>query len=118
MATLAAGVIAPALQGTRAPNWRVDGVRFESTSNGEGDIIVLHDAVNVTLDRILIVAGPNGQKRDIRAGGTGHRATQPARGRDADGVPARQRRRSKTNWLQPRPTPPHCMLISVNPRSR
>jgi hypothetical protein len=73
MPTLAAGVIAPALQGTRAANWRIDGVRFESTSNGEGEIIVLQDAVNVTLDRILIVAGPNGQKRGIR--GNGQRIT-------------------------------------------
>lgn len=69
MPTLAAGVIAPALQGIGAANWRIDGVRFESTSNGEGEILVLQNARNITLDRILIVAGSNGQKRGIRGNG-------------------------------------------------
>jgi hypothetical protein len=70
---LAAGVVAPALVGTKAANWRIDGVQFESTSNGEGEIIVLQDSSHITLDRILIVAGPNGQKRGIR--GNGQRIT-------------------------------------------
>lgn len=68
--TLAAGVIAPALDGTSAANWRFDGVQFESTSNGQGEVIVLQDSANMTFDRILIVAGPNGQKRGIRGNGT------------------------------------------------
>jgi hypothetical protein len=71
MPTLASGVIAPALNGSKAAHWRIEGVRFESTSNGEGEIIVLQDASDITFDRILIVAGPNGQKRGIRGNGRG-----------------------------------------------
>jgi hypothetical protein len=67
--TLAAGVIAPALDGTNAANWRFDGVQFESTSNGHGEVVVLQDATNITFDRVLIVGGAYGQKRGIRGNG-------------------------------------------------
>lgn len=67
--TITAGVIAAALDGTNAANWRLDGLQFESTSNGQGEVIVLQDAVNIYMDRLLIVAGPNGQKRGIRGNG-------------------------------------------------
>src|SRR4029078_7581388 len=38
--------------------------------NGQGDVIVLQDSTNIYLDRILIVAGANGQKGEVRDNGT------------------------------------------------
>ena len=67
--TIASGNADPALDATGASNWKLDGIRFESTTTGEGEIIVLQDATNITLDRLLIVAGDNGQKRAIRGNG-------------------------------------------------
>jgi hypothetical protein len=67
--TIAPGVIAAVLNGTGASNWRLDGIRFESVSNGQGEVIVLQDATNIYMDRVLIVAGPLGQKRGIRGNG-------------------------------------------------
>lgn len=67
--TLAAGVISAILDGTGAANWKLDGIRFESVLNGQGEVIVLQDSTNIYLDRLLIVAGPNGQKRGIRGNG-------------------------------------------------
>jgi hypothetical protein len=67
--TLASDSPLPPLDATGASNWKLDGVRFESTTTGEGEIIVLQDATNITLDRLLIVAGDNGQKRAIRGNG-------------------------------------------------
>jgi len=68
--TLASGVISAVLDGTGAANWKLDGIRFESVSNGQGDVIVLQDSTNIYLDRILMVAGANGQKRGVRGNGT------------------------------------------------
>ena len=67
--TLASPVISAVLDGSGAANWKLDGVRFESVSNGQGDVIVLQDSTNIYLDRILMVAGPNGQKRGVRGNG-------------------------------------------------
>jgi hypothetical protein len=67
--TIASDSPLPALDATGAANWKLDGIRFESTTTGEGEIIVLQDANNITLDRLLIVAGDNGQKRAIRGNG-------------------------------------------------
>jgi hypothetical protein len=67
--TLASPVVSAILDGTRAANWRLDGIRFESVLNGQGEVIVLQDSANIYLDRLLIVAGPNGQKRGIRGNG-------------------------------------------------
>ena len=61
--TLASAVVSAVLDGTGAANWRLDGIRFESVSNGQGDVIVLQDSTNIYLDRILMVAGAYGQKR-------------------------------------------------------
>jgi hypothetical protein len=63
MATVAGGVNA-----TNAANWKLDGLQFESTLTSE--VITLQDATNITLDRILIVGGANGQRRAIRGNGT------------------------------------------------
>src|SRR5262245_34264771 len=68
--TLASPVISAVLDGTGAANWKLDGIRFESVSNGQGEVIVLQDSSNIYLDRILIVAGTNGQKRGVRGNGT------------------------------------------------
>ena len=67
--TLASGVVSAILDGTGAANWIIDGIRFESVLNGQGEVIVLQDSTNIYMDRLLIVAGPNGQKRGIRGNG-------------------------------------------------
>ena len=67
--TIAPAAIAAVLDGTGASNWRLDGIQFESVSNGQGEVILLHDATNIYMDRLLIVAGPYGQKRGIRGNG-------------------------------------------------
>ena len=59
----------PALTGVGAANWRLDGVRFESNTSGEGNIIELQDATAITMDRLLIIAGAAGQKRAIMGNG-------------------------------------------------
>lgn len=67
--TLASPVVSAVLDATNAANWKLDGVRFETVSNGQGDVIVLQDSTNIYLDRILIVAGTYGQKRGVRGNG-------------------------------------------------
>jgi hypothetical protein len=57
------------LTGVGTSNWRLDGLRFESNALGAGNVISLQDATNITLDRLLIVAGPAGQKRGIMGNG-------------------------------------------------
>jgi hypothetical protein len=67
--TLASGILAAVIDGTGASNWRLDGIQFESVSNGQGEVILLQDALNIYMDRLLIVAGSYGQKRGIRGNG-------------------------------------------------
>jgi hypothetical protein len=62
MATIAGGV-----NGTNAANWKLDGIQLESTATSE--IVSLQDVTNITLDRLLIVGGVNGQRRAIRGNG-------------------------------------------------
>ncbi|HMF61122.1 MAG TPA: right-handed parallel beta-helix repeat-containing protein, partial [Vicinamibacterales bacterium] len=50
--------------------WTFRGIKFESTPNGADDIIQMDNADHVTLDRVLMVAGPTGQKRGVRWNGT------------------------------------------------
>lgn len=69
MPTLAAGVVSAILDGTGAANWRLDGIRFESVLNGQGEVIVLQNSTNIYMDRLLMVAGQYGQKRGIRGNG-------------------------------------------------
>jgi hypothetical protein len=66
---LASGNLGPAIAGTGAANWTLDGIAVESRADGLGDVIVLQDAQRVTFDRLLLVAGANGQKRAIRGNG-------------------------------------------------
>ncbi len=68
-ATIASGVAEAALTGNGAANWRLDGLRFESNTFGDGNIITLQDATNITMDRLLMVAGAQGQKRGIMGNG-------------------------------------------------
>jgi hypothetical protein len=63
------GVVAPAVVIERTRGWTLDGIQVESTSNGEGEAVVIQDAEDAWLGRILMVAGPNGQKRGIRGNG-------------------------------------------------
>ncbi len=67
--TLAQNVISAILNGTGAANWKLDGIRLESVLNGQGEVIVLQNSTNIYMDRLLIVAGANGQKRGIRGNG-------------------------------------------------
>jgi hypothetical protein len=67
--TLAANVVSAILDGTGAANWKLDGIRLESVLNGQGEVIVLQNSTNIYMDRLLIVAGQNGQKRGIRGNG-------------------------------------------------
>jgi hypothetical protein len=67
--TLVSGSTASALSGYGATNWRLDGLRFEANAWGEGNIISLQDAMAITMDRLLIVAGSEGQKRAIMGNG-------------------------------------------------
>ena len=66
---IASGGAMSALTATGTSNWRLDGLQFESTTTGEGNIIDLQDATAITMDRLLIVAGPAGQKRAIKGNG-------------------------------------------------
>jgi hypothetical protein len=67
--TLASPVAWAILDGTGASNWRLDGIAFEPVVDGSGEVILLQDATNIYLDRLLIVGGVNGQKRGIRGNG-------------------------------------------------
>jgi hypothetical protein len=67
--TLVSGSVESALTGTNIANWRLDGLRFESNTGGQGTILSLQDATNITLDRLLIVGGADGQKRAIMGNG-------------------------------------------------
>lgn len=58
------------IDATGAVNWTLDGLEFQSSTDGHSDVIRLQDAQNITLDRILLVAGPLGQKRGICANGS------------------------------------------------
>ena len=67
--TIASGNGDPALTGVGVSQWKLDGLRFESNSGGVGNIIELQDVENVTMDRLLIIAGSSGQKRAIMGNG-------------------------------------------------
>jgi hypothetical protein len=69
MPTIVSPTVDPALSGTGTSNWRLEGIRFESNPYGEYNIISLQDVTNITMDRLLIVGGPNGQKRGIMGNG-------------------------------------------------
>ena len=67
--TISSGTADSALSGTGTSNWRLDGIRFEANAFGAGNIISLQDATAITMDRLLIVAGSQGQKRAIMGNG-------------------------------------------------
>ena len=66
---ISSGGVEAALSGTGTSNWRLDGLQFESSTTGEGTVINLQDVTAITMDRLLIVAGPAGQKRAIQGNG-------------------------------------------------
>ena len=66
---IVSGGVESALTATGTSNWRLDGLQFASSTTGEGNIIDLQDATAITMDRLLIVAGPAGQKRAIKGNG-------------------------------------------------
>ncbi len=66
---IASGSGDPALTGSGVSQWKLDGLRFESNSRGVGNIIELQDVANITMDRLLIIAGSAGQKRAIMGNG-------------------------------------------------
>lgn len=59
----------PAIDATGASWWRLEGLSFESTPNGEGEMLVCQDSSQIAMDRLLMVAGEAGQKRAIRGNG-------------------------------------------------
>ena len=67
--TIVSSTVEPALSGTGTSNWRLDGLRFEANAYGEGSVIALQDVANITLDRLLILGGPTGQKRGVMGNG-------------------------------------------------
>lgn len=67
--TIASGSGDAALTGTGVAQWKLDGLRFEANTGGNGNIIELQDASNVTMDRLLIAGGADGQKRAILGNG-------------------------------------------------
>ena len=66
---IASGNADPALTGAGATQWKLDGLQFEANAGGLGNIIELQDATNITMDRLLIVAGAEGQKRAVMGNG-------------------------------------------------
>lgn len=76
MALLRSGNPDRTIDATGSANWIIDGIAFQSSTDGHSDVIRLQDAQNITLDRILLVAGPQGQKRGICANGTNIRITR------------------------------------------
>lgn len=71
VAKISSGNAGPALTGAGATNWVLSGLAFQSTPGGAGEVLIFEAAQNITLDRILLVAGPDGQKRAIRGNGKG-----------------------------------------------
>lgn len=67
---LASGNNGHVINGTKAAHWRLVGLQIEATANGAGEVVTLQDADDIVMDRLLIVGGPNGQKRAIRGNGT------------------------------------------------
>ncbi|HXW05852.1 MAG TPA: hypothetical protein VD833_11510 [Vicinamibacterales bacterium] len=67
--TLASGSTSPALMIVGTANWRIDGLRFESNTDGAGTIIQVLDSSSIVFDRLLIVAGSSGQKRAVQGNG-------------------------------------------------
>lgn len=70
LATIAPIGVDPAVKCEGGANWALDGIRFESNPLGFYDLIALDGCDTITMDRLLIVAGVNGQKRAIRANST------------------------------------------------
>lgn len=66
---LVSGQVDSALTAANTANWRLDGIRFESNRYGQGNLIALENATNITLDRILIIAGAEGQRRGVMGNG-------------------------------------------------
>jgi hypothetical protein len=69
MPTLVSPTVEPALIAVNTANWKLDGIRFESTKDGLYNVVYIQDAVNITLDRMLLVGGPLGQRRGIMGNG-------------------------------------------------
>ena len=69
LATLSSGGPYSTIDGSFANNLTISGLYFEARADGAGDVIVLENAKNVTIDRVVVMGGPNGQKRGIRGNG-------------------------------------------------
>jgi hypothetical protein len=50
-------------------NWKLDGIWFGSTQDGQYNVIFLQGAENISFDRLLILGGPLGQRRAIMGNG-------------------------------------------------
>lgn len=65
--SIAASAGAAAITIDHSDNWKLDGLNLEPTTTAE--ILAIQSSSNVTLDRILMVAGAAGQRRGIRGNG-------------------------------------------------
>ena len=69
MPLLQPATVEPAVACTNSSNWTFDGIRFGSNPGGIYDVVGLDGCTNITFDRVIIIGGPQGQKRGIRANG-------------------------------------------------
>jgi hypothetical protein len=67
--TISSGNVMAAVEGTNVSSWILKGLRFEGNAWGMGNVIQLQNASNILMDRIVIVAGAQGQKRGIMGNG-------------------------------------------------
>jgi hypothetical protein len=66
---IVSGTVDPAISGYDVANWRFEVLRFDSNVFGQGNIIELHNVANISMDRLVILGGREGQKRAILANG-------------------------------------------------
>ena len=80
-------------EGSSVGNWRFEGIAFQVPSTWtNGEVVVVQDASNITFDRVVLIANPEGTKRGIRMNGKNitvrdsHIARFWARGQDSQAI--------------------------------
>lgn len=92
MPTLAPVGVEPVIHCQGSNNWILKGLRLESNQLGFYDLVGLDGCDRITIDRVLLVGGTNGQKRGIRANSThvtvtrSHLANIWAEGQDSQAI--------------------------------
>lgn len=62
--------VEPAIKCEKSNNWKFDGIVIGSNPGGIYDAMGFDGCDTITFDRLILIGGPNGQKRGIRANGT------------------------------------------------